>query len=156
MNAAAGDPGRPVVDHAALRVNQSAIIGLLIVAFVLESEWLAAFVAAVMVVGTAVPRLSLFKRIYQHVLRVRFIQPDVIADRPEPHRFAQGFGGAVLAAAVVALAVGAAFLGWVLVWVVIALAAVNLFLGFCAGCFLYYWLARLNVPGFAVRSVDHA
>lgn len=155
MNPATGDPAQ-LVDHAALRVNQTCIIGLLVVAFVLESTWLAALVAAVMIVGTAVPPLSLFKRIYQHVLRARLIQPDVITDRPEPHRFAQGFGGVVLAAAVALLSAGAAFFGWVLVWVVIALAAVNLFLGFCAGCFLYYSLARLNVPGFAVRSTDHA
>jgi hypothetical protein len=145
-----------VVDHSALRVNQSFIIGLLVLAFVVESTWLAAFVAVVMIVGTVFPELALFKRIYRHVLRARVVQPDVIADRPEPHRFAQGFGGAVLTTAVVALAVGAALFGWVLVWVVIALAAVNLFLGFCVGCFIYYWLARLNVPGFTIRSVDHA
>jgi hypothetical protein len=40
-------------------------------------------------------------------------------------------------------------LGWSLVWLVIALAALNLFAGFCVGCAVYYWLARLNVPGFA-------
>jgi hypothetical protein len=32
---------------------------------------------------------------------------------------------------------------------VVALAALNAFGGFCVGCAVYYWLARLNVPGFA-------
>ena len=36
-------------------------------------------------------------------------------------------------------------LGWLLVGVVIALAAVNLFLGFCLGCFMYYQLARRGI-----------
>jgi len=39
-------------------------------------------------------------------------------------------------------------LGWGLVWVVIALAALNLFGAFCVGCAVYYWLNRLKVPGF--------
>ncbi len=34
-------------------------------------------------------------------------------------------------------------------WLVAALAALNLFVGFCAGCFMYYMLARLRVPGFS-------
>jgi len=29
------------------------------------------------------------------------------------------------------------------------LAAVNLFAGVCVGCAIYYWLARLHVPGFS-------
>ena len=43
---------------------------------------------------------------------------------------------------------GAATLGWGLVWMVTALAALNAFGGFCVGCFIYYWLGRLNMPGF--------
>ena len=57
------------VDHSALRVNQAFIIGLLLLAFVLDSVWLVAFVGGVMLLGTAVPGLSLFKRAYQHLLK---------------------------------------------------------------------------------------
>lgn len=138
------------VDQSALRVNQAFIIGLLLLAFVLDNVWLVAFVGAVMLLGTAVPTLSLFKRIYQHALRpAGIVQPDVVADNPEPHRFAQGLGGVVVAASVAALLAGQATPGWILAWVVIVLAALNLFLGFCAGCFVYYQLNRLGVPGFA-------
>jgi hypothetical protein len=52
------------------------------------------------------------------------------------------------------LFMNAAILGWALAWLVIALAALNLFLGFCAGCAIYYWLHRLNVPGFVKAPPD--
>ena len=45
----------------------------------------------------------------------------------------------------VALLAGQTLLGWTLTWIVVALAAVNLFLGFCVGCFMYYQLARVGV-----------
>lgn len=138
------------VDQSALRVNQAFIIGLLLLAYVLDSVWLAAFVGVVMLLGTAVPGLSLFKRIYQHVLKpASLVKPQVITDNPEPHRFAQGFGGVVVALAVIALLAGQSVIGWALVGLVIVLAALNLFVGFCAGCFVYYQLNRLGVPGFA-------
>jgi hypothetical protein len=137
------------VDQSALKVNQGFIIAFLLLAFVLDSVWLAAFVGVVMLLGTAVPPLSLFKRIYQHGLKpAGIVKPHVITDNPEPHRFAQGFGGVVLALAVLVLLAGPAILGWALAGLVVVLAALNLFLGFCAGCFLYYQLNKLGVPGF--------
>ncbi len=143
------------VDHSALKVNQTFIIALLAIAFVFNAVWLVVLVAAVMLIGTAVPSLSLFKRIYQHVLRpAGVVKPNLIVDNPEPHRFAQGFGGVVLLAAIAALFAGASAVGWALVGLVIALAALNLFLGFCAGCFVYYQLNKLGVPGFAHKSIE--
>jgi hypothetical protein len=143
-----------LVDHSALRVNQAFIIGVLILAFVLGSPLLVGFVAAVMLVGTAWPKLALFQAIYRRVLKpANLVKPHVITDNPEPHRFAQGFGGTVLALSVVALVVGQAVLGWALVWLVVALAALNLFAGFCAGCFVYYQLNRLGVPGFRYSPI---
>ena len=139
----------PKVDQSALKVNQAFIIALLIGAFLLDSWLLVAFVGLVMLLGTAVPRLALFKGVYKRILQpVKLVKAHVIPDNPEPHRFAQGFGGVVLTLAVVTLLLGPAIAGWALVWVVITLAGLNLFLGFCAGCFVYYQLNRLNVPGF--------
>ncbi len=137
------------VDQSALKVNQAFIIALLIAAFLLDNWLLVAFVGLVMLLGTAVPRLALFKGIYRGILRpANLVKAQIVPDNPEPHRFAQGFGGVVLAIAVATLILGHPFVGWTLVWVVITLAGLNLFLGFCAGCFLYYQLNRLNVPGF--------
>ena len=48
----------------------------------------------------------------------------------------------------ISLFAGATIFGWGLVWLVAALAALNLFGGFCVGCAVYYWLNRLNLPGF--------
>ena len=137
------------VDQSALRVNQAFIITFLLLGFVLDSWLLVGFVALVMLLGTAIPSLSLFKQVYQRLLLpAGLVRANVIPDNPEPHRFAQGFGGFVLILALLSLLPGLALLGWALVWMVIFLAGLNLFLGFCAGCFLYYQLNRLNVPGF--------
>jgi hypothetical protein len=137
------------VDQSALKVNQTFIITLLILAFILNSWTLAAFVGLVMLLGTAVPRLSLFKQFYAQILRPSgLIKPDMIPDNPEPHRFAQGLGGFFVALSVIALLAQLPAFGWALVSLVIALASLNLFLGFCAGCFVYYQLNRLHVPGF--------
>lgn len=142
------------VDRSALKVNQAFIILLLITAFVLNTWALVALVAAVMFIGTAIPSLSLFKRIYRHLLApAGLVRPDMVPDNPQPHRFAQGFGGIVVCIGYLALIAGAPVWGWALVWLVVALAALNLFLGFCAGCFLYYQLNRLGVPGFDRRPL---
>ena len=75
--------------------------------------------------------------------------PHVLFDNPEPHRFAQSFGAAVLGSGSALVFGGFAVAGWSLAWLVVALAALNAFAGFCAGCFMYYWLSRFRVPGFS-------
>lgn len=138
------------VDQNALRTNQAFIIGFLLIAFLVSLPIVVAFVALVMLIGAAYPPARLFVLIYQYGLRpAGLVKPDVIEDNPEPHRFALGFGGVVAAISAVALFAGAATLGWALSILVIILAGVNLFLGFCAGCFVYYQLNKLGVPGFS-------
>lgn len=136
------------VDHSALRVNQASIIALSLAAFILNVPVLAAAVAAVMTYGALTAQPG-FRWLYSGLLKPRgWVKPDVLDDNPEPHLFAQGFGAVVLWIGVAALAAGLLALGWGLVWLVTALAALNLFVGFCAGCAVYYWLSRLKVPGF--------
>lgn len=140
--------GTGEIDHSALRTNQAFIISLSMVAFIVNLSWLAALVAFLMAVGTAL-KVPAFGFIYRRGLKpLGWVKPDLRKDNPEPHRFAQGFGAVVLVGGVLALFSGATALGWGLVWVVIALAALNLFVGFCAGCAMYYWLNRLDIPGF--------
>mgnify|MGYP001827338457 CR=1 FL=1 len=137
-----------IVDRNALRSNQALIIITLLLAFLMDSVLLMGLTMALLWFGTALGTQA-FRWFYVGVLRpLRLVRPDPVPDHPEPHRFAQGLGGAFLAAAVLLLIVGSSIIGWALVWLVIVLAAVNLFLGFCAGCFVYYWLARLQIPGF--------
>ena len=143
------------VDHSALRTNQVFIIGLLVVAFVLDAAWLVACVSAVMLIGTFFPNIALFKAVYWFLLKpLKIARPDVRRDNPEPHLFAQGVGGIVLLAATLAFLAGAPVAGWALAWVVVALAALNLLAGICVGCLMYYWLNRLGVPGFKYARVE--
>lgn len=140
------------VDHTALRFNQASIIALLILAFLFDQSWLVALVAAVMLIGTWWPGAGLFKLFYARLLKpAGWLKPDLVVDEAQPHLFAQGVGGIVLLVSTLALWLGAITLGWILAGIVVVLAAVNLFLGFCVGCFLYFQLARrgirLTLPG---------
>ncbi|NJM08050.1 DUF4395 domain-containing protein [Candidatus Gracilibacteria bacterium] len=138
----------PQFDRSALKVNQTLIIGLLAVAFLVDSWWIVATVAAVMALGTFDARMALFQRFYRDVLRpAGVLKPDLHAEAAAPHRFAQGMGAGVLILALLAFVVGFTSLGWGLTLLVIVLAAVNLFFGFCAGCFVYYQLGRLRHTG---------
>jgi hypothetical protein len=140
--------GLQKVDHAALRTNQAFIIALDVLAFIFNFVWLAGLVGLVMLLGTLVGRPG-FGWIYRRVLKpLGWVKPDVLDDNPEPHRFAQGFGAVVMVFAILALVFGAPAVGWALVWLVVALAALNLWGGFCVGCAVYYWLGRMNLPGF--------
>lgn len=137
------------IDHSAMTVNQVIIITLNIIAFVFNLPWLAGLVAAVMLLGTLLGRPG-FGFVYQSVLKpAGLVKPHILPDNPEPHRFAQGLGGAFMLGGALSLFAGLAVLGWGLVWMVAALAALNAFGGFCVGCFAYYWLTRFGVPGFS-------
>ena len=137
------------VDHAALKANQLFIISLNILAFILNQPWLAAFVALVMGLGSAF-QVPGFLPLYKNILKPRgWMKPDVLDDNPEPHRFAQFLGFLFMTAGSIALFLGATVLGWALVWIVVALAALNAFGGFCVGCAVYYWFSRLQLPGFS-------
>lgn len=135
----------PQFDRSALKVNQALIIALLSLAYILNNWWLVAFVSAVMALGTVDMRLALFQRLYRDLLRpAGLLRPDLHAESAAPHRFAQGMGAGVLVLALLAFAAGFAVVGWGLTLLVIVLAAVNLIFGFCAGCFVYFQLARLR------------
>jgi hypothetical protein len=134
------------VDTTALKFNQASIIVLTLLGFVLDQPYLALFVGLVMAAGSLFPQAALFKQIYLTLLKPNgILRANVIDDDPAPHQFAQGVGALFLLASTVSLILGAPGLGWSLAWIVIILAAVNLFLNFCAGCFMYYQLDRVGL-----------
>jgi hypothetical protein len=136
------------VDHSALKANQLTIILFSILAFVFNLPILAAFVAVVMGLGSLL-KLPGFILLYRYFYKpLGLLKPDVLDDNSEPHRFAQFLGFIFMAAGSLALFSSASVLGWGLVWLVVALAALNAFGGFCVGCAMYYWLGILKVPGF--------
>lgn len=137
------------VDHSALKANQLVIISLNVLAFIFNLPILAALVALVMGVGSLLKTPG-FGFVYRYILKPRgWMKPDVLDDNPEPHRFAQFLGFVFMTVGSIALIAGASVPGWSLVWLVAALAALNAFGGFCVGCAVYYWLNRLNLPGFS-------
>ncbi|MCB0036314.1 MAG: DUF4395 family protein, partial [Anaerolineales bacterium] len=79
--------------------------------------------------------------------------PHVIPDHREPHRFAQGFSGVVTALSAYLVWLEMPLVGWSFSWLVIVLANLNVLVGFCAGCFTYYQLNRLGMPGFGKAAV---
>jgi hypothetical protein len=136
------------IDHATLRTNQALIIALLLAAFIANVEGLVPVVAIIMGAGTLIGKPG-FVLVYRWLRQASLIKPDRLQDNPEPHRFAQGLGSAVLFGATACHSFQLSSLGWALAWVVIILAALNLFGGFCVGCALYYWLSRAGLPGFS-------
>ena len=144
------------VDRNTLRTNQAAIVLLTIFAFVLGADvgrWLVLFTGLVLGLGTAHPAFALFKQLHRRVLRPAGIPgPNVRAEDPMPHEFAQAVGAVFLLGASVALFANADVVGWVLNWIVTALAFINLTVEFCAGCFVYYQLDRFGLLPRAIAS----
>ncbi len=144
---------RQTMDQNSLKFNQGAIITLVLGGFIFDQPVVPAFVALVMFFGSLLPELALFKLTYRHVIRpLNLIRPRLIDDVPAPHEFAQLMGGVVLGAGALFLYTGFPTAGWALSWIVILLAATNLFLGFCAGCFIYYQLGRLGIRAFRPKE----
>lgn len=135
------------VDTTALKFNQAMIITFTLLGFLLNQPYLVLFVGLVLALGTIAPGAALFKLVYFKLLRPNNILPaNIIDDDPAPHQFAQGVGALFLLVSAGALLVfNLPAPGWVLAWIVIVLAAVNLFLNFCAGCFVYYQLDRAGL-----------
>jgi len=132
-----------MVDQTAIKFAQTVITIWILVAGALGAPWLIAFLAAALATSAGSPSRSLFRLLYQRAaVPLGVVRPRVIPDDPAPHRFAQGVGAAFLAASTLALFVGAGVVGWVLAGIVAALALLNVVAGFCAGCFVYYQLAR--------------
>jgi len=139
-----------VVDHSALKVNQVGIVATVLVAFIGSAFIrplliLIPLLSVVLLLGTFAPRLALFKQFYFKVLKPRgIIKPQPVQDRPEPHNFAQGMGGVVLAVSSVLL-LPVPVLGLAVALLVAVLAFVNVAFGFCLGCQIYYQLGRAGL-----------
>ncbi len=137
------------IDHSAIKTSQIALIVLNILAFLFNSSLWVAATAVIMFIG-AILGTPAFGFVYRWVLKpLGWVKPNILLDQSEPHRFAQILGGLFLAGGALALFGNYTVLGWGLVWIVTFLAALNLFAGLCVGCMIYYWLARLQVPGFS-------
>jgi hypothetical protein len=143
------------IDQSALKVNQTGIVATVLVAFAGSAFFrplllLIPLLAIVLLLGTFAPQLALFKQLYFKVLKPRgIVKPRPVQDRPEPHNFAQGMGGVVLAVSSLFLYLGTptygqavSVIGLAIALLVAVLAFVNLAFGYCLGCQIYYQLGK--------------
>jgi hypothetical protein len=137
------------IDQNGLKTGQALTILLLIAGFVLNSPLLVGFVAIAQLAGSLNLPFAPYKLVYQHLIkRSGWVQPRPEPDAPQPHRFAMMVGALFNGAATLALVSGLSLIGWTLVGIVVVLANLNFWLNFCVGCWMYYRLNRLGVPGF--------
>lgn len=139
--------GVPRVDTHLIKFSQLWVVALTGIAFVLQWPPLVAVAAVALAISAAAPAASPFRLLYRRVaVPAGIVKPRIVEDDPAPHRFAQAVGATFLvAASLVLFLTGAAALGWILNLIVFVLAGVNLTVGFCAGCFVYYQLGRLGL-----------
>lgn len=143
------------VDHSGLKTGQAATIILLIVAFILNSTILVAFVALAQLLGALDVPYGPYRLLYQRILKPGgLVKPHVISDNPEPHRFAMLVGAIFNGLATLTLLANAPTLAWVLVAIVVVLANLNFWLNFCAGCWMYYQFNRFGIPGFTQSPIS--
>lgn len=138
----------PKLDAHLLKFSQAGVVLLTALAFVLQQPFVVAVAALILLMSALAPAISPFRLLYRWVaLPLRLLRPRIVEDDPAPHRFAQGVGAAFLVAATITLFAlpAAPAIGWTLDLIVFALATLNLTVGFCAGCFVYFHLGRLGL-----------
>lgn len=143
----ANEVATPRIDAHLGKFSQASTFVLAGLAFVLGDTRLVLITALILALSALVPAIGPYRLLYRFVLvPLRFLRPRIVEDDPAPHRFAQGVGAVFLFASTLALLPSqTTVLGWTLDLIVFALSGLNLFVGFCAGCFVYYHLGRLGL-----------
>ena len=137
----------PRVDTHLAKFSQAVTVLLSALAFLLNQPIIVVIAALILTLAAIVPSVSPFRLLYRYiVLPLHLLRPRIVEDDPAPHRFAQGVGAAFLIASSLLLYLtSATAVGWTLDLIVFVLAGINLTVGFCAGCFVYYHLGRLGI-----------
>jgi hypothetical protein len=142
-----GRTSSPRVDTHLGKFSQACTVVLAALAFLFSQPIIVLITAIILAIAALAPSISPYRLLYRGiVLPLHLWQPRVVEDDPAPHRFAQGVGAVFLvAASIILFLTKAAAVGWTLDLIVFVLAAINLTIGFCAGCFVYYHLGRLGL-----------
>ncbi|MGO8947226.1 MAG: DUF4395 domain-containing protein [Ktedonobacterales bacterium] len=138
----------PRLDAHLLKFSQAGVVTLTALAFVLQVRWLVAVAAIVLAISAITPMVGPFRLLYRFVVvPAKVLRPRIVEDDPAPHRFAQAVGATFLIASTLFLYAlpETPGVGWALDLVVFVLATLNLTVGFCAGCFVYYQLSRAGL-----------
>lgn len=145
--ASANAAGIPRVDTHLAKFSQACTVLLTGLAFLLSQPVIALIAAIVLALSAIAPAVSPFRLLYRGImLPLHLLYPRIVEDDPSPHRFAQGVGATFLiASALVLFLTKATAVGWTLDLTIFVLSGINLTIGFCAGCFVYYHLGRLGL-----------
>ena len=131
-------PKARMIDPRGHRFGAGVSAGLLVIAVLTASPWLVAPV--LLSIGSSAAlglRYSIYGAIWRRIVKVAGLGP-VEPEHEYPPRFAQVLGSVALIAALLAFAVGAALLGWLLVLGVASLQTLLATTGYCLGCRLYF------------------
>jgi hypothetical protein len=127
------------IDPRGHRLGGGLSAAILALAFGLGTPALVLAIAVALWVSAAFgTRYSILGRPWPLVRRALRIGPPAELEGEFPPRFAQAFGGVVLALALVLFALGATAGAWLLTGAVAALQAVLAITGYCLGCRLYF------------------
>src|SRR5947209_8065254 len=134
----------PRVDTHLGKFSQACTVVLAALAFILGQPVIVLITAILLTLSAVAPSISPYRLLYRWVvLPLHLLRPRIVEDDPAPHRFAQGVGAVfVIVASILLFLTKATAVGWALDLIVFVLAAINLTVGFCAGCFVYYHLGR--------------
>ena len=144
--ATAGLPPAPKIDPRGHRFGAGVSAILLIVAILTNSVWLVAL--ALLSIGVSAAfglKYSIYGVIWRRIVKVAHLGKTEL-EHEYPPRFAQTLGSIVLIASLLAFALGATTLGWVLALGVAGLQGVLGITGYCLGCrmyFLRWWIPDL-------------
>ena len=129
------------------KFSQAVTFVLAGLAFVLNLPVIVLISTMLLALLVLVPAIGPHRLIYRFILvPLHILSPRVVEDDPVPHRFAQGVATVFLLSSTLALFLShTTLLGWTLDLIVFVLSGINLFVGFCAGCFVYYHLGRLGI-----------
>jgi len=134
-----------MVDRTAIKINQFFVILFSLSAFLLNSTFIVFCLGVIMFIGAFIPKIAIFHQVYHRILKpLGVVKPELVEEVSNPHQFAQAMGGTILLLSVVLiLFFELTLFGWGLILLVALLALVNLVLGFCAGCFIYFQFSKV-------------
>ncbi len=137
----------PRLDARLGKFSQVGTFVLTGLAFVLHLPAMVLITTVLLALSALVPVIGPYRLIYRYILvPLHILRPRMVEDDPAPHRFAQGVATVFLLVSTLVLFLShATVLGRTLDPLVFVLSGINLFVGFCAGCFVYYHLGRLGI-----------
>lgn len=137
----------PHVDRNQGKFSQACTVLLVALAFIFQWPAVVAIAAICLALSAFAHQISPYSLLYKGVVvPLGLLKPKMVEDDPSPHRFASGIGMVFLTASTLLLFFTPfTTLGWVLDLIILVLSGINLTVGFCLGCFMYYHLGRLGL-----------